>query len=155
MRSSRQKREQAKRFKRLTEAQAALSWGVILFLIALLGLIYLSQANSIAIVGRRVQNLQEELDQMKRSNSNLERQIAEAQSLERLQQDALRLGFAQAQSDDIDYIVILDYPVASETAVSTPTPIVTTPPAETIGEVLWLSLRKSISNMIYGEAGEQ
>ena len=155
MRSSRQKREQAKRFKRLTEAQAALGWGVILLLSALLGVIYLSQASSIAAVGRRVQNLQVELDLLKRENGNLERQIAEAQSLERLQQEALRLGFVQAQASEIDYIVIPDYPVASEIEEPTETPEVTVPPAETIGEVLWLSLRNSVRNMIYGEAGEQ
>jgi hypothetical protein len=85
----------------------------------------------------------------------LERHIAEAQSLERLQQEALRLGFVQAQASEIDYIVILDYPVASETEESTEAPIVTEPPAETIGEVLWLSLKNSVSHMIYGEAGEQ
>jgi cell division protein FtsL len=155
MRSSRQKREQAKRFKRLTEAQAALGWGVILLLSALLGVIYLSQASGIAAVGRRVQNLQVESEMLKRENGNLERQIAEAQSLERLQQEALRLGFVQAQASEIDYIVIPDYPVASDTDEPTEAPVVTVPPAETIGEVLWLSLKNSVSHMIYGEAGEQ
>ncbi|MEJ2747238.1 MAG: hypothetical protein P8183_04900 [Anaerolineae bacterium] len=155
MRSSRQKREQARHFKRLTEAQAALGWGVILLLSALLGVIYLSQTSHIAAVGRHVQVLQEELDVLKRDNNDLERQIAEAQSLERLQRDAQRLGFVQAQSGDIDYIVIPDYPVAAETTPTPAPPVVTTPPAETIGEVLWWALRGSISNMIYGEAGEQ
>ena len=155
MRSSKRKREQAKQFKRLTEAQAALGWGVILLLSALLGVIYLSQASSIAAVGRRVHILQSDLDQVKRENGNLERHIAEAQSLERLQQEAVRLGFVQAQASEIDYIVIPDYPVAAEIEEPIATPIVTAPPAETIGEVLWLSLENSISNMIYGEAGEQ
>lgn len=155
MRSSRQKREQAQQFKRLTEAQAALGWGVILLLSTLLGVIYLSQASSIATIGLRVQNLQEDLDFMKRENSALERQIAEAQSLERLQQEALRLGFIQAQSDQIEYIVVPDYPVLPESVEPIVTPSVSVPPAETIGDVLWLSLRSSISNMIYGEASEQ
>ena len=155
MRSSRHKREQARQIKRLTEAQAALGWGVILFLSALLGVIYLSQASSIATVGLEVQNLQEELDVLKRDNADLERHIAEAQSLERLQKEALRLGFVQAQADQIEYIVVPDYPVASDEVEPIVAPAATTPPAETIGEVLWLSLSKSIGNMIYGEASEQ
>lgn len=155
MRSSRHKREQAKYFKRLTEAQAALGWGVILLLSALLGVIYLGQTSSIAAVGRHVQNLQAELESIQRTNSNLERQIAEAQSLERLQREAQRLGFVQAQSGEIDYIVVPDYPVVSEATPPAASPVVVAPPAETIGEVLWLAPRSSISNMIYGEAGEQ
>ena len=155
MRSSRQKREQAKQFKRLTEAQAVLGWGVILLLSTLLGVIYLSQASSIATIGLRVQNFQEDLEFMKRENSALERQIAEAQSLERLQQESLRLGFIQARSDQIEYIVVPDYPVMSEPVELSVTPSVSVPPVETIGDVLWLSLRNSISNMIYGEASEQ
>lgn len=155
MRSSRQKREQAKQFKRLTEAQAALGWGVILFLSALLGVIYLSQASSIATVGLRVQNLQEALEVLQRENAAQERKIAEAQSLERLQQEALRLGFVQAQADQIEYIVVPDYPVTPDTVEPIVTPTVPAPPPETIGDVLWLSLGKSIRNMIYGEASEQ
>lgn len=155
MRSSRQKREQAKQFKRLTEAQAALGWGVILLLSTLLGVIYLSQASGIATIGLRVQNLQGELDLIKRGNADLERVIAEAQALERLQPEALRLGFVQAQSDQIEYLVVPDYPVTPDTVKPVVTPVVSAPPAETIGDVLWLSLRSSISNMIYGEASEQ
>ncbi|MCB9419437.1 MAG: hypothetical protein H6667_06520 [Ardenticatenaceae bacterium] len=155
MRSSRQKREQVKQFKRLTEAQAALGWGVILLLSTLLGVIYLSQASGIATVGLRVQNLQADLELIKRDNSALERQIAEAQSLERLQQEALRLGFVQAQADQIEYLVVPDYPVTPDTLEPEVTPTVSVPPAETIGDVLWLSLRSSVSRMIYGEASEQ
>ena len=155
MRSSRQKREQARQIKRLTEAQAALGWGVILLLSALLGVIYLSQASSIATIGLHVQNLQEELDILKRDNAALQRQIAEAQSLERLQQEALRLGFVQAQADQIEYIVVPDYPTTPAAVEPAATPAVTPPPPDTIGDVLWLSLGNSIQNMIYGEAGEQ
>ena len=55
---ARQTREQLKRLNALTEAQAALGWGVILLLAALLGTVYVSQASRIATVGRRVQILQ-------------------------------------------------------------------------------------------------
>lgn len=153
MPSSRKKRERAKQVKRLTEAQAVLGWSVILLLVALLGAIYLSQASSIAAVGRRVQSLQNRLEDLKRENSELERQIAEAQSLERLEEEALRLGFAQASSAEIEYVIVPNYPVeiaALEEQLGMPET-----PAETFEDVLWLAIKKRIGNMIYGEASDQ
>ncbi|MCA9873281.1 MAG: hypothetical protein KC441_06490, partial [Anaerolineales bacterium] len=112
----RHKREKAKRLSWLTEAQAALGWGIILVLIAVLGTIYLSQASRIAVTGRRVQLMQNDLETLKRDNAEIERTIAESQSLERLQQQAQEMGFVEAQPGDIEYLVIPDYP--QETAVS-------------------------------------
>lgn len=159
--SMRQKREKAKRLSWLTEAQAALGWGIILVLIAVLGTIYLSQASRIAVTGRRVQMLQNELETLKRDNAEIERTIAESQSLERLQQQAQDMGFVEAQPGDIEYLVVPDYPEA--TAVSptlaadpavTPEPVLV-PPPETIEEALWLAIQDSVSDLIQGEAGEQ
>jgi cell division protein FtsL len=153
MPSSRKKRERAKQVKRLTEAQAVLGWSVILLLVALLGAIYLSQASSIAAVGRKVQSLQNRLEDLKRENSELERQIAEAQSLERLEEEALRLGFSQATSTEIEYVIVPNYPVEI-TAVEEQSGM-PAKPAETFEEVLWLAVKDRIGNMIYGEASDQ
>lgn len=153
--SARRARERARRIGWLTEAQAALGWGVILILAALLGAIYLNQASRIAAVGRRVQFLQNDLDNLRRVNASLERQIAEAQSLERLQQEAIRLGFREARAEDIEYIVVPGYPpeAGGEPAALTATPApVTAPPPETMQEVLWLVLRRSVNDLIQGEA---
>ena len=111
---ARQTREQLKRLNALTEAQAALGWGVILVLAALLGTVYVSQASRIASVGRQVQILQNELTELKRQNNDLERDIAAAQALDRLQAEAVRLGFVEADPDDIEYIIVPDYPVELE-----------------------------------------
>lgn len=154
-RSTRRTREQAKRLKQLTEAQAALGWGVILIMVALLGVIYLNQASGIAAIGRRVQSLQGNLENLKRENAVLERDIAEAQSLERLQQEALRLGFIQSRPDDIEYIVVPNYPAEASTLELVAESTGKTPPPETMGEVLWLALKARVGNMIYGEASEQ
>ena len=159
---SRETREQARRLSWLTEAQAAVGWGIILVLAALLGTIYLRQASQIAAVGRRVQTIQIDLEDTKRENAELERQIAEAQSLERLQQEAIRLGFTIADPEDIEYIIVPDYPVAAEidtaataalsgAEVAVPTPA---PPLETMNEALWLQLQNRIDSLIRGEAGE-
>lgn len=161
MRSSRQARELARRLGKLTEAQAALGWAIILVLAAVLGAIYLNQASRIATVGRRIQIKQLELEEIKRENSDLERNIAEAQSLERLQQRALQLGFQAAEGAEIEYIVIPDYPAAttappltlqepSETS-ATPTPV----PIETMGDAISRHLTNSLQALIRGESREQ
>ena len=155
---ARQTREQLKRLNALTEAQAALGWGVILVLAALLGTVYVSQASRIAAVGRRVQILQNDLPELKRENNDLERDIAAAQALDRLQAEAVRLGFVEASPDDIEYIIVPDYPV--EEAVSDPLEILpqataVPPPAETVREALWLYLSDRFTDFIRGEAREQ
>jgi hypothetical protein len=150
----RQAREQAKRLSWLTEAQAALGWGIILILVALLGTIYLSQASRIAAVGRRVQILQNDVETLKRNNTNLERQIAEAQSLARLREEAIRLGFVEAQPEDIEYIVIPGYPVMVGDPLATPTPVVIVEPPKTMSDALWWVAKASISDLIRGEASE-
>lgn len=151
---SRETREQARRLSWLTEAQAAVGWGIILVLAALLGTIYLRQASQIAAIGRHVQTIQIEVEDTKRENTELERLIAEAQSLERLQQEAIRLGFTIADPEDIEYIIVPDYPVTAEidaVATAVPTPA---PPLETMNKALWLQLQNSIDSLIRGEAGE-
>lgn len=152
-------REQAKRLNWLTEAQAALGWGLILILAALLGAVYLGQTSRIAGVGRRVQVMQNELERLKRENAALEREVAEAQSLERLRQEAIRLGFVQSQPADIEYVIVPNYPAderpAANEALVTPTPVATpAPPPETIREALWLSLKTRMGDLMQGEASE-
>lgn len=157
-RSARQTRELARRLGWLTEAQAALGWGVILLLVALLGVIYLTQASRIAAVGRRVQVLQNQLIDLKRENAELERQIAEAQSLETLQETAVRQGFTQALPDDIEYITVPNYPAATAEpilAATTPKATTTVAPPATMGEAVWFAVRKSVGDLIRGESHEQ
>lgn len=158
MRPIRRKREQLKKLAWLTEAQAVLGWGIILILLALLGAIYLNQASRIASVGRRVQLLQIQLETLKRDNATLARQIAEGQSLEKLRQEAIRLGFVPARPDDIEYVIVPDYPV--ETAGPTPvaetpiSPASQQPPPDTLREALWLAFKEAVGGLIYGEASE-
>ena len=149
--SARKARERSRRLGWLTEAQAALGWGIILILVALLGVIYLGQASRIATVGRRVQFLQAELDALQRDNGALEREIAGEQSLPKLQQEALRLGFSQANPAAIEYVIIDEYPVATPAApLPSPTPM--PPPPETMGEALWLAVRGSVTGLMQGES---
>jgi cell division protein FtsL len=150
------KKRQSKTEKRrshlwLTEAQAALSWGAILVLAALVGAIYLFQASRIASVGRQVQELQWQLDEVNRVNADLERDIAEAQSLDRLQQEVLRMGFVRAQPGDVEYLVIPNFP--SEVEVAPRAELQSTPePINDASEALWLAIESSISDLFRGES---
>ena len=153
--SARQTRELARRLGWLTEAQAALGWGLILVLAALLGVIYLTQASRIAAVGRRVQVLQNELINLKRENVELERQIAEAQSLEQLQELAVRQGYAQARPEDIAYITVLNYPAVTAEpllTLATPEPIAVSHSPSNMSEAIWLAVRASVGDLIRGES---
>lgn len=150
-RSGREKRQRAKRLGILSDAQVAVGWFVILALAALVGAIYLSQASSIASTGRKVQILQNSLNELKRENAELERDIAEAQSLERLQQEAARLGFVRAEPGDMEYLVVTEYPAESmprQTPAPTPAPA----PAQTMGEALWLAVRGSVNGLVTGQS---
>lgn len=135
---------------RLTEAQAVLGWAVLLVLAALLGAIYLHQTSRIAATGRHVQRLQAQLKDLQRQNVLLERDIAKAQSLERLQTEALRLGFQRARPDDIEYIIVPNYPLPGETPAPAAPPAVE--PIDTIGEALWLAVRDSVIALVRGES---
>jgi cell division protein FtsL len=149
--STKSKKEKRRNRFWLTEAQAALSWGIILALGALLGTIYLYQASRIATVGRHVQDLQNELDEVKRINSELDRQIAESQALERLQSEAQRLGFVHARPEDIEYLIIPDYPTAiNQTMVLEKPP--PPPPIETISEGLLAAFQSSVNDLVRGES---
>lgn len=155
----RQARELARRLGWLTEAQAAAGWAVIIILAALLGAIYLNQASKIAAIGRRVQIEQSQLDEYKRINGELERLIAEAQALERLNAEALGMGFRPATPDEIEYLVIPDYPVgeAIEPALSQSGHALesaSTPP-ETMLEALLLTVQSVSDQLIRGQANEQ
>ncbi len=149
-------RQQAKRLIWLTEAQAALGWGIIIILVALLGAIYLSQASRIAATGRRVQILQGDLTDIKRENATLDRQIAEAQALPFLQQRAAALGFVQANPDDIEYLVVPDYPTGPPPIVTPPPEVAPTPePLTTIQEALWYAVKAYVAGLIEGESSER
>ncbi len=145
------KKDRRRKLVWLTEAQAALSWAVLLALAAVLGAIYLHQASGIARVGRTVQGLQYQLDEVKRENTTLELDIARAQSLGRLNEESDRLGFTRADPEEIEYIVILDYPPQLDSPELTdpqPEPV----PIDTALEAVFRALTSRIENLGRGEA---
>ncbi len=149
--SRKAKKERRKSLFWLTEAQAALTWGVLLTMAALVGAIYLYQTSRIATSGRQVQLLQQELDAIKQENIELERDIAEAQSLDRLQSEAVAMGFARSNPSDVEYLVIPHYPPTPD-MTSTSESVGQAEPAESMFEALWLAIQNSIGDLILGES---
>jgi hypothetical protein len=145
------KKDRRQKLLWLTEAQAALSWGVLLALAAVLGAIYLHQTSGIARVGRMVQSLQYQHSEIRRANAELERGIARAQSLERLQSEADRLGFELADPEDIEYLVILNYPLSEPTGSDSEAELKPVE-IETITEAIFRAFASRISGLGRGES---
>lgn len=152
-RSSARWREQLRRLLKLSEAQAVLGWTILTMLAALVGTIYLVQASSLAESGRRIQFLQFDLSDIKRENGELERQIAEAQALPNLQDRARSLGFYIAAPEEVEFIVVEEYPAVLPEP--TPEPEIRPEPIDTIDVALWLYIRQSFTDLQRGEAVEQ
>ena len=149
---TRRAREAVRSLPWLNEAQAALSWAVLLALMAILGTIYVSQASRIAITGRHIQTMQLQLNENRRLNAELEQVIAEGQQLQLLQTRAVELGFVRARSEDIEYVVVPGYPVTPE-ASTMPVPDRLLPP-ETMGEAIWELIGNNFENFVEGEASD-
>ncbi len=154
--SSRQTRELARKLSKLTEVQAAVGWGLILLVIALLGVIYLNQSSRIAAVGRRVQDLRVDINEIQRKNSDIEREIAEAQSLSRIQKEAERMGFVPSESAYVEYLVIPPFTsMTSEQEQRQLQGPVEARPVETIREAILLTVESAINDLMEGESGGQ
>lgn len=154
-RSSRHTRQLARRLSKLTEVQAVMGWGLILLVIALLGVIYLNQSSRIAAVGRRVQSLQYDLSILQRENADLEREIAKSQSITRIQEEAVRMGFITAGPNDIDYLVVPEYPsvvLVTEEKAETSTE---SSSIESMKDGLWLVIESGLNELMRGESREQ
>jgi len=115
-----------KRVPSLFETQAALGWGVVVALLALLGVVYLAQARQIIASGYNMQKWTAELKELQEQNTYLEDQIAAGQPIEHLQARARELGFVPARPEDIEYLVVENYPPtpgqAAGAAAQTPEP---------------------------------
>lgn len=153
--SARQTRELVRRLGKLTEAQAAIGWGVILLIITLLGVIYLNQSSKIAAIGRNVQELEFQLDEVQRQNAQLEREIAEAQSLDRLYNEVGRMGFVPADVTSIEYLVIPNYPSTAPPPVTLMgTESKVRHPVESMREALQIVVQDRLDDLMRGESGE-
>ncbi len=80
-----------------------------LFVAILIGALYLSQSAATTTLGRQLEEMIQERNDLEQQNEQLRSEIAGYQSMPRLERRALELGFVPASSEDIQYIVIDGY----------------------------------------------
>ena len=104
---------------------------IIIALIVVLGVIvgglYLAQATTNISTARDIELKDEERGRLQRENERLRAEIARAQRLDNLHTRAATLGFAEAEPDDIQYIVVDGYSYEQPIPTSTPMALTATP----------------------------
>lgn len=105
--------------------------------IALLGMLYLTQNSQAAMTGTRTLELQERLERLRRENVQLEYEIAVLTTPDKLAERARRLGLRPATITQTVFIAINNYPAASKPAL--PATLAPTTNAEPM-ELLWNEL---------------
>ncbi len=141
-----------KRVPSLFEAQSALGWAVVLVLVTLVAVVYLSQASQTIASGFHIQQLAAELRELQKENTYLEAQIAAGQRVEKLTSKAIQLGFVHAGPEEIEYLVVDNYP-------RTPGQATAQVPTEAVAAVggladWWAGLTRAFTGWTSETAGE-
>ena len=98
-----------------TQTQAVAAWSVILLIVLVLGGLYLTVASRAAAAGRDLQALEARKTALTLENEELRAQLGALRSVDRMVERALALGFVPAQSGQIEYLAVADYPHAAQT----------------------------------------
>ena len=118
------------------DKKAAVGLLLILVTFSLVGWLYLGQASVITSSTLKTDRLRQEIDLLNRQNSELALQIAQLESIIRIENKAKALGFAPTPSENIRYLMANNYPV---TPTSDP-PVIsiyTAPPKDQLWQI-WL-----------------
>jgi hypothetical protein len=83
-------------------------------LVALFGFVYLGQNGQATMTGRRAQDLQEQLDRIKRENAQLEIEIAQLTLPSKIVERGRALGFRPATITQTVFVTVKNYPVESK-----------------------------------------
>ncbi len=75
-------------------------------LVAVIGALYLAQASRTAAAGRRLQQLEAQRQQLEQQNAQLRAEIAALRSVPRLIREAEALGYRQATTAEIEYLIV-------------------------------------------------
>ncbi len=88
-----------------------------LFVAIIMGALYLSQSSTQSVIGRQLEDMIDTRDQLEQSVEQLRSEIANLQSMPRLQARAEALGFTSADAGDIIYVVVDGYDPEREISV--------------------------------------
>jgi cell division protein FtsL len=88
-----------------------------LFVAIIMGALYLSQSSSTSAVGRQLEELIAQRDDLEQANEQLRAEIASLESMPRLESRAQELGFVAADGSNLEYLVVDGYNPNREAAV--------------------------------------
>ena len=87
------------------QGRATLGMLIMLVVLSLLGWIYLTQASHVATTTRRIEELQIDKARLEQQNLELVVEIADLESVSRLAERAVELGFTTVALDDAEFVV--------------------------------------------------
>lgn len=120
----------------LKSAQLAVSWAIVLLMLAIAGGIFLAQVSQTALAGRNAQLLTEQIRVMQTKNAVMRQELAEKQSLQSLNARTEALGMVYELTDRSENktmtVVVPVFPEGYE-SVSLPSA-----PIATMEEAIWL-----------------
>ncbi len=99
------------------QRQALVLLALSLFVAIIIGALYLSQSSSTSVVGRQLEDLISQRDNLEQENEELRAEIASLESMPRLEARAQELGFGAATENDIEYLVVNGYNPNLQTSV--------------------------------------
>src|SRR5215470_9038941 len=105
---------------------------LVLFVAIIVGALYLAQASATATMGRQLDDLIAQRDQLEQQNEEIRAEIASLRTVARLLSRAQELGFISAAREDIEYLVVQGY--NPDRAQNLPTPQAQPPAAPVYNE---------------------
>ncbi|NDJ62947.1 MAG: hypothetical protein GYB67_17640 [Chloroflexi bacterium] len=102
---------------RRPQRQIAALATLVLVVGIIIGALYLSQSSATSTLGRQLEEMIEIRNNLEQQNEQLRAEIASLRSVPRLLERAAELGFAPANRDEIEYLVIDGYNPNRETLV--------------------------------------
>ena len=91
----------------MRKVSARATFGLVVLII--IAALYMSQSSAASTLGRQLEDMLAERDELQQENEQIRGEIAIVQSMRRLQGRANEMGFVPADAADIRYIVIDGY----------------------------------------------
>ena len=82
---------------------------LMVIVLALVAALYLDVSARTTLAGRQIQELQDEITTMQRSNADLETELADLTASSVMQQRALELGYRPVKPGELDYVFVPGY----------------------------------------------
>jgi len=116
------------------DKKAAVGLLLILVTFSLVGWLYLGQASVITSSTLQIEKLQQDIELINQQNAELALEIAELESLTRVEESARALGFAPTDPAVIRYLPVDDYPTTAQTGLI----LIPNPPQSEAVWQLWI-----------------